>query len=266
MIVWLDGHLVDAEAARIDPTDRGFLLGDGVFETIAIRDGAILRLREHLARLTVSVTELGLPLSSAADLAGEVQKVHAANKFSDGCIRITVTRGPASRGLLPDADVTPTILMVPTACAVGYGTPITAVVARTTRRNEYSPLSRIKSVAYLDNILARQEAIERGADDAILLNTRGLVAEMTVANLFIVQDGIAKTPAIGDGALPGIMRAEVVARLDAEECSLGVADIANAAEAFTTNALGIRPLISIDDRPVGDGEPGPVTKALSDLP
>jgi len=264
--VWLDGSLVETGVARIDPADRGFLLGDGVFETIAVRESNILRLPEHLRRLAGSLAEIGIPLPASIDLAGVAAEVREANGLSEGCLRVTVTRGPAARGLLPGDGATPTILINATTRAVGYGDPIRAVIARTTRRNEHSPLSRIKSVGYLDNILARREAAARGADDAVLANTRGQVAELTVANLFIVQSGVAMTPSVECGALPGIMRAEVIARLDAVECVVTVADLASASEAFTTNALGIRPLIRVDDQNIGDGRPGPVTQGLSDLP
>ena len=266
MTVWLDGRLVAADEARLDPRDRGFLLGDGLFETIAVRHGRALRVDRHMDRLAGGMAAIGLPSADAGDIPRAMERVRQANGLREGCIRVTVSRGPARRGLLPDDAGRPTLLVAATACGIGFGAPLRAVVAASTRRNEFSPLARIKSVAYLDGILARREAAARGADEAIVRNTRGDIAETTVANLFLVVDGRVRTPAVETGALPGVMRAEVISRLDAEEARVTREDLEAAAEVFATNALGIRPIIEIDGRPVGDGRPGPVTSSLADLP
>ncbi len=265
MTVWLNGGLIESDEARIDPAERGFLLGDGLFETIAVRAGAALRVDDHLQRLAEGMGLVGLA-RPPYDLAGAVDTVRSANDLTDGCLRLTVSRGPAARGLLASDQAQPTVLITAVSCPVGDGMPLTAIVATTTRRNEFSPLSRIKSVNYLDGILARQEAAAAGADDAILVNTQGLVVETTIANLFLVLDGVVRTPAVEAGALPGIMRAEVLSRLGALQDSVTVDDLGNASEIFVTNALGVRPLVRIDGRSVGDGRPGPVTASLSNLP
>lgn len=265
MIVWLNGSLIESNEARIDPAERGFLLGEGLFETIAVRAGAALRVDDHLQRLAEGMALVGFARPTY-DLAGAIDAVRSANNLSEGCLRLTVSRGPAARGLLAPDQAPPTVLVTGVSCPVGDGIPLTAIIATTTRRNEFSPLSRIKSVNYLDGILARQEAAAAGADEAILVNTRGLVVETTIANLFLVLDGVARTPAVEAGALPGIMRAEILSRLDALQGTVTVDDLGNASEVFVTNALGVRPIVRIDGHSVGDGRPGPVTASLSNLP
>jgi branched-chain amino acid aminotransferase len=263
--VWLDGRLVAAAEARIDPADRGFLLGDGLFETMRARAGAVLRLNAHLARLRAGVTVLRIaPLPPDADIAAALDATLRANGLADAVLRLTVTRGPAGRGLPPPADARPTVL-VTAAPPPASPDPARVVIARTTRRNENSPLCAVKSLNRLDDVLARVDAAERGADDALLLNNAGRLVESTVANLFAVIGGELVTPPLSDGALPGTVRAALIAGHGVVERPLTEADFAAADEAFLTNALGLRPVIACDGRPVGDGVPGPVARRLSDV-
>jgi branched-chain amino acid aminotransferase len=141
--------------------------------------------------------------------------------------------------------------------------PVKAIIAMTTRRNEHAVTSRIKSLSYLDNVIARREAAEYDADDALLMNTQGRLAESTIANIFLMINGALVTPPVSDGALPGVMRADLIARFRAEEHPLEVDDLSRAEEAFLTNALGIRPLIEVAGQPIGDGEPGLITQMLA---
>src|SRR5262249_38735570 len=150
----------------------------------------------------------------------------------------------------PAANITPTLL-ISTAGWPGSPPPARCVIATVTRRNQRSPLARIKSLSYLDNILALQEAAARGANEAILLNTQGKGAEATVSNLFIVREGRIFTPPIEDGALPGVMRGAVLAAYPCTEQSLTPEDIAAADGVFLTNSLGIRTVASLDGRPAG---------------
>jgi branched-chain amino acid aminotransferase len=143
--------------------------------------------------------------------------------------------------------------------------PARVVIAREVRRNAHSPLARIKALSYLDNILARLEAQERGADDALLLNTEGRLAESTIANLFVVlANGTIVTPPVTEGALPGVRRATLLAELGAEERPLPPEALDDAREAFLSNALSIRPLVAVDGRPIADGMPGGLTRRLLD--
>ncbi|GGF56047.1 2-keto-4-methylthiobutyrate aminotransferase [Azorhizobium oxalatiphilum] len=244
-LVWLNGALVPIDTARIAPGDRGFTLGDGLFETLAIRDTVPERWQAHLTRLSTGAAILGLPLPPL-DLLALTAALTAANGLRDGVLRLTVTRGEGPRGVLPPATPNPTVLatLAPRAAPLP---PARLCLAQVTRRNEHSPLARIKSLNYLDNILARQEAQRRDCDDALLLNTQGRIAESTIANLFAVRDGALFTPPVSEGALPGVMRAELLAR-GARETPLGVEDIAQADELLLTSSLGIRSVASCEGR------------------
>lgn len=260
MTVFLNGRLVADDEARIDPADRGLTLADGLFETIAVRGRRAARTDAHLARLGDGAEVIGLTVPTGErELRSALQDVIEANAIDEGVLRLTLTRGPAPRGLLPPVPAQPTLLITGASQDLSPGRPVTAVIATTTRRNEHSPLSRIKSTGTLDGILAAREAAKRGADDALLLNGAGNLAEATAANLFLVVDGSAVTPPVDDGAMPGVMRADVIKSLNAAERTLGPADLSSASEAFLTNSLGIRPLIAVDGEPIGDGDPGPVT-------
>jgi branched-chain amino acid aminotransferase len=250
MIVWLNDALVEAVEARIDPADRGFQLGDGLFETIAARGGKILWLESHLARLKLGCEVLRLPYP-ALDFKTAIEATFTANQFTDAAIRLTLTRGPASRGLLPPGKPQPTLL-ISAASWPGSPPPARCMIATITKRNEHSPLASIKSISNLDNILARQEAVARGGNEAILLNTKGHVAESCVANLFIVKDQRVVTPPVEDGALPGIMRAAVLGAYNGIQSSLTVEDLITADGIFLTNSLGIRTVASIDGKAVGN--------------
>ena len=260
MKVFWGGQLVAASKARVDFVDRGLTLGDGLFETIAVRDGRAARLNAHLIRLRDGADIIGLnvPLGDQ-ELSAALQDVIDANGISEGILRLTLTRGPAPRGLLPPVPAQPSLLITGAAQDETMAKGVNAVIARVTRRNEHSPLSGIKTIGFLDEILAAREAALRGADEALLLNSSGNLAEATVANLFLVIDGGTVTPPVIDGALPGVMRAEVIKVLAAAERTLKPADLAIASEAFLTNSLGIKPLIMVDGAPIGDGKSGPVT-------
>ena len=260
MKVFWGGQLVAASKARVDFVDRGLTLGDGLFETIAVRDGRAARLNAHLIRLRDGADIIGLnvPLGDQ-ELSAALQDVIDANGISEGILRLTLTRGPAPRGLLPPVPAQPSLLITGAAQDETMAKGVNAVIATVTRRNEHSPLSGIKTIGFLDEILAAREAALRGADEALLLNSSGNLAEATVANLFLVIDGGTVTPPVIDGALPGVMRAEVIKVLAAGERTLKPADLAIASEAFLTNSLGIKPLIMVDGAPIGDGKSGPVT-------
>ena len=259
-VIHLNGRLLPAALARIDPADRGLTLGDGLFETLRARDGRLLRLSRHLGRLRAGAAVLGLDVPySDQELGRHLAETLAANGLGDGALRLTLTRGPAGRGLAPPAGTTPTLMIT----ASGYDAdkaPASAIIATVTRRNEHSPLAGCKCLNFLDNILARQEAEKRGADEALLLNTAGRLAEASAANLFAVIDGELLTPPLGDGALPGVMRADVMERLGGRESPLAPDDLSRASEAFLTNSLGIRPLTRVDGVSLGSGRPGPLTE------
>jgi branched-chain amino acid aminotransferase len=252
-IVWLNGELLPAGAARIDPADRGFLLGDGLFETMAARDGAVPELARHFARLAAGARLLRLPMPlNAAGLAAGCSALLAANGMAEAALRLTLTRGPAPRGLGRPAQTVPTMLM--TAAPMQAGGPLRLVTA-SLRRDETSPLSALKTLNYLPGVLARIEAEEEGADDALLLNHQGFVAETTAANLFVKLDGRWYTPAVEDGALPGILRARLLEAGLIEEAPLLPVQLQAAEAVFAGNALGLRPVIALDGQGIRQGDP-----------
>jgi branched-chain amino acid aminotransferase len=263
MKVSINGVLMEAAQARIDPADRGYTLGDGVFETIAVRRNAVRHLALHLARFRAGANLLGIPLpGDDQHIAGMIGAAITGNDVKECVVRMTLTRGPGVRGLATPPQPTPTLLIT-VAPLPPPADPAKVIIAKSTRRNEHSPLSRIKHTNYLDNILARREAEAAGADDALLLNTAGRVAESTVANIFVLVDGFMLTPPVGDGALPGIMRGEAIKLAKGEEGEVTPEKLMRASEVFLTNALGIRPVTHIDGKPVGDGEPGLITQLLA---
>lgn len=260
MKIYLNDALIDQDKACINPLDRGLLLGDGLFETIRVEAGVPMRLDSHLNRLRHGCEVLEMPFPKG--LKPALAETISANDLTNGVLRLTVTRGPGPRGVLPLPKAQPTVMITGVEYEIRSAEPMTAIVAKTTRRNEFSPLSQCKSLNFLDNIIARQEADSRGADEALLLNTGGTLAEATAANLFLVIDGTLVTPPVFDGALPGVMREEVLP--DARELTLALGDLARASEAFLTNSLGVRPLVAVDGKPIGEGITGPVSEKYLD--
>lgn len=249
MICWLNGRLLPVAEAAIPVSDRGFLLGDGVYETIRVRAGAAQWLDRHLARLAYGLRVIAL--HHTADVGAAVEAVIAANALTDGSLRVTVTRGPGPRGLAPPPEPQATTLVTAFAPAPPLP-PARLVIARRTRRNALSPLAGVKSTNCLDGIIARQEAARAGADDALLLDTRERVSEATAANVFALIDGALLTPPPEDGALPGITRARILER-EGREATLTADDIRRADEIFLTSSLGIRAVSAIDGRPLPAG-------------
>ena len=240
--VWLNGALLGAHAARIDPADRGFTLGDGVFETLRASGGAPEHVEQHLARLRhgAAVLGIGVPFSDVSLVEG----LAAVARGADCALRLTLTRGPMARGVLPVEPACATILITAGPLPAPLP-PARVMIAQSTRRNEYSPLSRIKSLNYLDSIIARREADAAGFDDAILLNTRGMLAEASAANIFLLCDGRWVTPPVHDGALPGLARARRLAEGDAIETSISLESLSAVTAGFLTNSLGTRAVASI---------------------
>ncbi len=261
MIVWLDGRLIDGAEARIDPADRGFTLGDGLFETVLVRHGSVRRLDAHLERLRRGCDVLQLPCPSL-DLGEAMAATLAANRLADGVVRLTLTRGAGPRGIMPPVPSHPTLLITAGPLPPPRP-PLACILAETTRRNQHSPLSRIKSLNYLDNILARQEAVRRGADEALLLNTAGLLAESTIANLFVVKRGAVLTPPVADGALPGVMRAAVLAAARGRDRSLTPDDLDGADEIFLSSSLGLQAVRAVAGKTPEFDPARPVMTALA---
>lgn len=266
MKIWKNGSVVSADGA-VNAFDRGVMLGDGLFETMAFCDGIPLRIERHLARLNRGLDILGISADIAAeDIQRAATSLADINDVHQGALRLTVLRGAGARGVLPTDMGAPTIMISLSQATLCDDTPLNVIIARSTCRNDQSPMSTIKSTNYGDAIMARREADDAGADDAILLNTHGTIAEATAANIFCVIDGKVITPPVSDGALPGVMRDIVLAHEGGIEASITEAVLCQAEEVFLTSSISIRPVLSINQTQVGDGQPGPASKRISKLP
>jgi branched-chain amino acid aminotransferase len=273
MLVSIDGRLVPRAEARISVFDHGLLYGDGVFEGIRIYDRRVFRLDAHLARLEASAHAIGLqiPMDRAALAAAVVETVRA-NQQTDGYIRLVVTRGEGPLGLDPTTCARPCVIIIVAALAVypaeHYTSGIRVVTAATRQVPAASVDPRIKSLNYLKNVLARLEAHEAGAAEALMLNPEGFVAECTADNVFAVHGSSVRTPPATDGALDGITAGVIrdlarAAGLEWEERRLARYDLFCADECFLTGTgAEIIPVVRLDGRQIGDGTPGPVTRRL----
>jgi branched-chain amino acid aminotransferase len=271
-MIYLNGMIIPEADARIDPADRGFLLGDGLFETMRAYQGQVFKLDAHLDRLFSGAEFLNIPVPlRREEFVRVTNRLLQKNELREGdaSLRITLTRGVGPRGILPPVPVRPTLLITAHEFLNRKFPPARAVLANR-RRNETSPLCGIKSLNYLENILARQEAMKAEVDEALVLNGNDDVVEATTANVFFVMDGKLYTAPVQDGALPGITRDVVLdlARKMGREViqkSHPVEVCVHADEAFLTNSLiEIRPLVAINHKKIGTGEVGPLTLALQE--
>lgn len=274
MLVSIDGRLVPRAEARVSVFDHGLLYGDGVFEGIRIYDRRIFRLDAHLARLEDSAHAIGLAIpTTRAELAETVRETVRANRQVNGYIRLVVTRGEGPLGLDPTTCARPCVIVIVADLAVypaeHYASGIRVVTAATRQVAAASVDPRIKSLNYLKNVLARLEAHQAGAAEALMLNPEGFVAECTADNVFAVHGRRVLTPPATDGALDGITGGVVreLALADGlawDERRLARYDLFVADECFLTGTgAEIIPVTSLDGRRIGTGEPGPVTRRLA---
>lgn len=250
MKIWFKGRLINEDKVRIPYTDRGFLLGDGIFDTVLAVEGQLMFFDHHYLRLCHDAEVMGIPMNySEATLRKAIGRLLKANGLEDNhaSIRITLTRGSGPRGLLPPEDPEPLIMITAAQYRPPEG-PAKAIIA-SHRRNEGSELTRIKSLSYTSSILARMEAEKQYADEAVMLNNDGLVTCATAGNIFIVEKGgRVVTPPPLHGALPGITRKMVIKAgrttgMRISEGEISMDRLYNAEEAFLTNSLmGIRRL------------------------
>ena len=271
--LWIDGVVVTADGLHLSAFDRGFQLGDGVFETLRAHGNHPTELPEHIARLRRSAEGLGidLPVDLEEVLARAVTDLLDAEGLGgptgDASLRITVTRGAyRGRGLLPGDEAVPATVVVQ-AWPVpppphGHLEQGLHLVASAVRRDPENPLVGLKTTSRADYVYARLEARRAGADDALFLTVDGFLSEATSANLFLVRDGRLRTPALGCAILPGttrswILRWGAALGLDPEEGWLTTTDLADADEAFVCSSVaGILPVTRFEGRPIGDGRPG----------
>jgi branched-chain amino acid aminotransferase len=280
--VWVDGSMLPADAPHLSAFDRGFQLGDGVFETLRARAGRPTELPEHVARLRRSAEGLAIPLPDGVEamLSRGIADLVAAEgldgRGGDASIRITVSRGPiVERGLLPhESNVAPTIVIQawpvlpppPGHLEHGLHLAVSAI-----RRDPENPLSALKTTSRADYVLARLEARRAGADDALFLTVDGFLSEATTANVFLIRGDELATPALGCAILPGTTRSWILrwatgVGLRPSEGWLSIADLADADEAFLSSSVaGILPVTRLAGKAIGAGVPGPwARRARSD--
>ena len=271
--VWLNDGLVDESEAKVSVFDHAVLYGDGVFEGIRVYNGKIFEFEAHLRRLYESAQALRLNIWMEREkLAAVTQQTVEANNITDGYIRLVVTRGIGDLGLDPFICKESSIIIIARDIQLYpeelYEKGLTVVSTSVIRNHPLSLPAQVKSLNYLNNILAKMSAIDAGASEAIMYNHEGFVAEATADNVFIVKGGVVCTPPIQAGSLEGITRA-VVIRLAKEEGieliekDLTKFDLYVSDEFFLTGtAAEVIGIVQMDGRMIGDGKPGPITKLL----
>ncbi|MFL2848204.1 MAG: branched-chain-amino-acid transaminase [Coraliomargaritaceae bacterium] len=276
MKIFLNNQLVDAEDAKISVFDHGLLYGDGIFEGIRLYNKCIFKLEEHLIRLEMSAKALMLNIPmNREELAKAVCDTCKANELENGYIRLVVTRGVGNLGLSIKNCNQPQIIIIADNIQLypkEYYEKGLKIITVPTRRNNSAALPpMIKSLNYLNNILAKIEAQNLGYQEAIMLNDQGYVAECTGDNIFMLKDGVLYTPKIASGSLKGITREVVIdiakeLNIELVETEMTRYDTWIADEIFLTGtAAELIPIVEVDSRKIGNGQPGKVTEQFLDV-
>jgi branched-chain amino acid aminotransferase len=273
MKVYIDGKFYDERDAKVSVFDHGLLYGDGIFEGIRAYNGRVFRLKEHIDRLFYSAKAilLTIPISHAEIIKAVVESCRQ-NNLREGYIRLLVTRGIGTLGLNPNRCKNPSVIVIADKIQLYpqdlYERGMEIVTVPTVRNLHSAVNPAIKSLNYLNNILAKIEANNSGCEEAVMLNADGYVSECTGDNIFIVKDGKLQTPPLSAGALYGITRATVIelaekGGIKVSEPNLTRYDLFNADECFVTGTgAEIMPVVKIDGRVIGDGKAGSVTRKL----
>ena len=273
--IWLDGELVDEANAKISVFDHGLLYGDGVFEGIRVYNGRIFELQAHIKRLyeSAKVIRLDIPFSQS-ELIKAAKETTEANGVLDGYIRLVVTRGVGTLGINPFVCENAGVFIIADKIQLYpeelYEKGMKVISASTVRNHPLSIPTQVKSLNYLNNILAKIEAIDGNVPEAIMYNHEGYVAEATVDNIFIVRDGVIYMPPVEAGSLGGITRSVVIKlageeNLKVVEKNLTRFNLYTSDEFFLTGtAAEVIGIVEIDGRVIGNGKPGPITKLLAE--
>lgn len=273
--VWINGKLVDVADAKVSVFDHGLLYGDGVFEGIRSYSGRIFELTAHLERLYMSakIIRLEIPIS-IEEMRHATRQTCDANDVTDGYVRLIVTRGEGTLGINPFKCPNPNIIIIADNIRLYpqelYDNGLKIISASTVRNHPLSVPPQVKSLNYLNNIMAKMEAIDNGVLEAVMYNHQGYVAEATGDNIFIVKNGRVYTPPVQDGSLDGITRRVVIElakkrEIEVVEQSLTKFDLYSADELFLTGtAAEVIGVVEMDNRKIGSGEPGEITRRLKD--
>ena len=271
--IYINGKYFSKEDAKISVYDHGLLYGDGVFEGMRTYSNKVFRLVEHIDRLYESARAILLTIPmSKQEMIDAVKKTVELSGLSDSHIRLVVTRGSGSLGIDPNRTSDPQVIIIVDLIALYdrkyYDEGLKIITASTIRNHPAALSPRIKSLNYLNNIMAKLEGLQAGCMEAIMLNHKGEVAECTGDNIFIVKKGQLLTPSADSGILEGITRNAIIElantlKIPARETTLTRHDLLVADECFLTgSAAEVIPVVSIDSRPIGDGKVGPTTKQL----
>jgi branched-chain amino acid aminotransferase len=271
--VYINGKLFDKPDAKVSVYDHGLLYGDGVFEGIRVYEGKVFRLKEHVERLYESARHIYLEIPMGREqLTEAVLDTVRANDKKNGYIRLVVTRGSGYLGLDPRKTSDPQVIIIVDDISLYpaelYEAGMELVTAATIRNHPNAVNPRVKSLNYLNNIMAKVEGVRAGATEALMLNHKGEVAECTGDNIFVVKRGVLKTPPPDAGILEGITRNAIMelaraANIPAQETALTRHDVYAADECFLTGtAAEVIPVVKCDGRPIGAGKPGPITRQL----
>ena len=274
MLVYLNGHFVPKEEAVVSVFDHGFLYGDGIYETMRAYNGAPFLLARHLERLTHSAKAISLALPMPLEgIEKALRETLRINNLTEAYVRLHISRGPGEIGLDPALCPEPTMVIMARQFkdypAEHYKRGVSVAIVKTRRNHPLALDPSIKGTNFLNNILAKIEAIRAGAYEGIMLNWEGFVAEGTICNVFMVKSGTLVTPALSIGILEGVTRGLVLdlaqkIRTPVREAAFRPQELMDADECFITNStIEIMPVTIVDGRPVGNGKPGPVTAALA---
>jgi branched-chain amino acid aminotransferase len=273
--VWIDGKLYDKADAKISVYDHGLLYGDGVFEGIRVYNGKVFECSAHIERLWASAKaiRLNIPISRE-QMCTAIEETVRANTFKDCYVRAVVTRGPGDLGINPQKSPRPTVFIITDLISVypkeAYDKGIAIITSSVIRNHPNALSARIKSLNYLNNVLAKIEANDAGVAEAVMLNHEGYISECTADNIFIVRNGEVQTPAMTEGLLEGITRGVMLKlcrrmNVPCVEKRLERYDLYAADECFLTGTgAEVIPVTKIDGREVGTGQPGAMTRRLID--
>lgn len=274
-LVYINGKLVPQAEATVSVFDHGLLYGDGVFEGLRSYGGKVFRLEEHVRRLYESALAICLEIPmSEPEMCQAIADTVDKNGIEDGYIRAIVTRGSGTLGLDPNRCSNPQVIIIADAIALYpqelYEQGLEIITASTIRNHPAALSPRIKSLNYLNNILAKIEGLKAGCIEALMLNHKGEIAECTGDNIFLVRDGVLMTPSMDAGILGGITRDAVIeiaesAGIEVMKVSLTRHDVYVADECFLTGtAAEVIPVVKVDDRKIGNGKPGSMTLDLKE--